>query len=171
MYKVKNCDVKNVRIRLNRQKKSTVYHKTTIYSVHFEYLTKKRKIWYPDFFPEFPDPVFSRKKSLRDFAPWKTLGHFEDFVTKQSFISPSVTWQKLADMKSAKNILFWGIESFLRKTLLQRPPLKSNFRKIWGQKFSGIRIRIFHPDSIFSGISGFFLLFVIKITYSQFVVK
>ena len=60
------------------------------------------------FFPDFPDPVFSRIFFLRGLAGGQTLGHFDRFATKLNDISPSVTWQKLADMKNAKNILFWG---------------------------------------------------------------
>ena len=61
--------------------------------------------------------------------------------------------------------------SFYRKIALQRPPLKSDFRKIWGEKFSGIRIRIFYPDSIFSGFSGFFWIFLFEILFTCIVVK
>ena len=60
------------------------------------------------FFPEFPDPVFFPEKKLRRLAHGQTLGHFDRFVTNFNVISPSVTWQKLADVKNAKNILFWG---------------------------------------------------------------
>ena len=108
--KLKIVMPKNVRISLNRQKKSTVYHKTTIYGVHSEYIIKKIKIWYPDFFPDFPDPVFSRKKKLLRLAHGQTLRHF--VVNKSLFhiLLSLATWQKLADMKNAKNILFWGKE-------------------------------------------------------------
>ena len=50
------------------------------------------------FFPDFPDPVFSRKFFLRGLAGGQTLGHF---VPKQSDISLSVTWKELANTKLA----------------------------------------------------------------------
>ena len=130
--------------------------KTLVFDVYYQNLIPNFWNLVSGFFPEFPDPVFFRKKSLRGFAPWKTLGHFVHFVPKQSYISPSVTWRKLEYMKNAKNILFWHLEPFFWKILLQKPPLKSDFRKIWGPKFSGFRIRFFTRTLYFSGFSGFF---------------
>ena len=60
-----------------------------------------------------------------------------------------------AKVQTVKTVIWPIKKSFLSKSLLQRPPLKSDFMKIWGQKISGIRIRIFDPGYIFSGFLFF----------------
>ena len=76
VYKVKNCDVKNVKICVNHKKKSTFHYKTIIYSVHSQNLTLNIRNFISGFFPDFPNPVFSRKKSVGELGRGKTFHHF-----------------------------------------------------------------------------------------------
>ena len=62
----------------------------------------------------------------------------------------------------------------LETNFISKTPQKSYISKIWGQNFSGIRIRTFHPDSIFSGFSrfpGVFWNFLFQMVFGRFVVK
>ena len=58
------------------------------------------------FFPDFPDPVFSRKKRVRRLAGGQILAHFIAHVKVSCFIYEFIWWQKVADMKNAKNCFY-----------------------------------------------------------------
>ena len=91
---------------MKSQKKSTFHHKTTISIVHSENLIQKWKIWYPDFFPDFPDPVFSRIFFLRGLAGGQTKCHFMSYINIFHILYEFIWWQKVADMKNAKNYFY-----------------------------------------------------------------
>ena len=55
------------------------------------------------FFPDFPDPVFSRKKRVRGLAGGQTIDQNALFKLLSPSVLPVTWWQKLADMKNAKN--------------------------------------------------------------------
>merc|ERR1712020_612186 len=114
------------------------------------------------FFPDFPDPVFSRKKTVRGHAQSQTMSHFVDFVTKFHHISPSVCGGMWSTRKMQKTcffrqkLTFLGLIIILDKNVFNKncSQLKTkNFKKIF---FSGIPDPVFHPDSTFSGFFEFF---------------
>ena len=71
-------------------------------------LTQNNKILISGFFPDFPDPVFSQNFFLLRLAKGQTLCQFFAHFYYINYICCLVTWQKLAGMKNAKNILFLG---------------------------------------------------------------
>ena len=88
------------------KKKSTFYHKTTISIVHSENLTKKRKKLYPDFFPDFPDPVFSRIFLVGGLGRDRTMCHFLGLINKACFMWKLEIGHDRTDAKNAKNYIY-----------------------------------------------------------------
>ena len=74
-----------------------------IYTILSQNLSLNMKNFISGFFPDFPDLVFSRKKTVRGLAGGQTI--YQNAIYKH--LSPSVPpvswWQKVADMKNAKN--------------------------------------------------------------------
>ena len=95
VYKVKNCDVKNVKICVNHKKKSTFHHKTIIYSVLSQNLTLNIRNFISGFFPDFPDPVFSRKKIVRGLARGQTIDHFITYIYIVLILYKITCWRML----------------------------------------------------------------------------
>merc|ERR1712001_352539 len=109
MGSLKNFDVKNDKISENYKKKSTFLNKTVHYTVQTQYLITNIRNFISRFFPDFPDPVFSRKFFLYGLVRGETLCHFVAQFYYINYICSLVCWQKLAGMKNAKNILFLGL--------------------------------------------------------------
>ena len=57
-----NCDFRNLKISQNYKKTSMFYYKTELLTVHSQNLIKNCRNFESGFFPDSPDPVFSRKK-------------------------------------------------------------------------------------------------------------
>ena len=55
------------------------------------------------FFPDFPDPVFSRKIFLGEVGGGQILAHFIAQVKVSYFIYKLKLWHDVADAKSAEN--------------------------------------------------------------------
>ena len=55
------------------------------------------------FFPEFPDPVFSRKKIVGEVGGGQTLAHFIAHVKVSCYIYKLKLWHDVADAKSVEN--------------------------------------------------------------------
>ena len=64
------------------KKTSTFFFITDNYAVQSQYLTTNIGNFISGFFPDFPDPVFSRKKTVCRLVQSQTPGHFVNFVTK-----------------------------------------------------------------------------------------
>ena len=98
-----NLKNRNVRISENYKKTSTFYHKIVIYAFHSQNLIKIPGFLDPEFFRIFRIRFFSGYKTVRGLAGGQTI----DQNAMLKFLSPSVLpviwWQKLADMKNAKN--------------------------------------------------------------------
>ena len=107
---LKNTDVKNYKISENYQKNSTFFCKTENCTVKFQYLTKNNGNFYPEFFRIFRIRFFPGIFSCRDLQGVKLFANFlATFTTYYiNYICSLVRWQKVAAMKNAKNILFWG---------------------------------------------------------------
>ena len=65
-YRLKDLHVKIVKFGKNYKQNSFI--KTAVFDVDYQNLITNFKNLVSGFFPEFPDPVFFRKKSLRGFA-------------------------------------------------------------------------------------------------------
>ena len=85
--------------------------------MHFENLTQNRKKIDIRIFPDFPDPVFFPGKKLRRLAHGQTLRHLMVYKSLFHILLSLATWQKLADMKNAKNLLFWNNIHFIKKRI------------------------------------------------------
>ena len=70
---------------------------------------KNSKNFISGFFPDFPDPVFSRNFFLEGLGGGQTLCHFVAYFYYINYLCSLACWQKLAGMKNAKNILFLGL--------------------------------------------------------------
>ena len=81
-YRLGNLSFKKVKISKNCKKTSQFYHKTVFYVFHSQNLIKNSRNFESGFFPDFPDPVFSRKKTVCGLVQSQTPGHFVNFVTK-----------------------------------------------------------------------------------------
>merc|ERR1712001_313877 len=108
MGSLKNFDVKNDKISENYKKKSTFFNKTVHYTVQTQYLITNIGNFISGFFPDFPDPVFSRKFFLDGLGRGQTLCHFVAYFYYINYLCSLVGWQGVADMKNAKNILVLG---------------------------------------------------------------
>ena len=75
-YRLGNLSFKKVKISKNCKKTSQFYHKTVFYVFHSQNLIKNSRNFESGFFPDFPDPVFSRKKRVRGLAGGQILAHF-----------------------------------------------------------------------------------------------
>ena len=69
----------------------------------YQNLIENTQIFVSGFFPEFPDPVFSRKKTVRGLAGGQTMHQNAMFKHLSTSVPPFTWWQKVADMKNAKN--------------------------------------------------------------------
>ena len=58
------------------------------------------------FFPDFPDPVFSRKKRVRGLAGGQILAHFIAHVKVSCFIYELKLGHDGADAKNAENYIY-----------------------------------------------------------------
>ena len=74
-----------------------------LYTVHSQNLTKN--IWnlISGFFPEFPDPVFSPEKKVREVAGGQILAHAMAHVKLSCFIYKLKLGHDGADTKNAEN--------------------------------------------------------------------
>ena len=55
------------------------------------------------FFPDFPDPVFSRKKIVGEVGGGQIFAHFIGHVKVSYFIYKLKLWHDVADAKSEEN--------------------------------------------------------------------
>ena len=148
MHSLKTFDVKNDQISENYKKTSTFLYKTVYYTVQSQYLTLKFKNFISGFFPDFPDPVFSRKLFLQRLADGQTLCQVFAHIYYINYVSSLVWWRKVEHMKNAKNILFLGKEPFLEKNYLTK--IVHNW-KIKNRK------KIFSRNSGSGFLSGFYI--------------
>ena len=110
-YRLRNLNFKNVKISQKCKKTSQFYHKTVFCAFYSQNLIKNSQNFKSGFFPDFPDPVFSRKKRVREVAGGQTLGHFVSYMNIFHILYEFIWWQKVADMKNAKNYFYLVSES------------------------------------------------------------
>ena len=103
MPSLKTFDVKNDQISENYKKTSTFLYKTVYYTVQSQYLTLKFKNFISGFFPDFPDPVFSRKKTVCGLVQGQAVGHFITCVYIVQILYKAICWRLSEYMKIAKN--------------------------------------------------------------------
>ena len=77
-----------------------------IYSVHSQNLTLNIRNFISGFFPDFPDPVFSRNFCLERLGDGQIKCHFVSYMNTFHILYEFIWWQKVADTKNAKNYFY-----------------------------------------------------------------
>ena len=73
------------------------------YTVHSQNLTSNIRNLISGFFPELPDPVFSREKIVGEVGGGQIFAHFIGHVKVSYFIYKLKLWHDVADAKSVEN--------------------------------------------------------------------
>ena len=110
--RLKNGYFKNIRFVENDKNFFAMIHISSQGMFKSQYLSKNSWNFISRFFPDFPDPVFSRKKIVCGLVQSQTLCQYFAHFYYINYICSLVRWQKVADMKNAKNILFWAKNRF-----------------------------------------------------------
>ena len=105
-YRLGNLNFKIVKISKNCKKTSQFYHKTAFYVFHSQNLIKNRQYFESGFFPDFPDPVFSRNFCLERLGDGQIKCHFVSYMNTFHILYEFIWWQKVADTKNAKNYFY-----------------------------------------------------------------
>ena len=100
---MKNLYVKYDKSSENRKITSKFLYKIVHSSVSSQYLTTNFGNFISGFFPDFPDPVFSRNFLLGKLGQGQIKCHFVSFMNIFHILYSFLWWQKVADMKNAKN--------------------------------------------------------------------
>ena len=79
-------------------------------------LIKNYRNFVSGFFPDFPDPVFSRNFFVEKLGEGQTRCHFLSYVNIFHILYKFFWWQKVADMKNAKNC-FYVVRQILKISL------------------------------------------------------
>ena len=115
--RLKNGNFKNIKIVENCKNFFALMHLSSQGMFQIAISVKNSWNFFSGFFPDFPDPVFSRKKIVCGLVQSQTLCQSFAHFYYINYISSLVLWRNVENMKNAKNILFWGLQSFLRKNL------------------------------------------------------
>ena len=106
IFSQRNWHFKNIKIVENFKKTQLLFINQHFCMFIKQNLFQNIKNFISGFFPDFPDPVFSLKKIVREVAGGQTKCQFVSYLNIFHILQTSTWWQKLADMKNAKNLLY-----------------------------------------------------------------
>ena len=115
--RLKNGNFKNKKIVENCKTFFALMHLSSQGIFQIAISVKNSWNFFSGFLPDFPDPVFSQKKIVCGLVQSQTLCQYFAHFYYINYIGSLVWWRKVENLKNAKNILFWGLQSFLRKNL------------------------------------------------------
>ena len=113
MFSLRNHNFKNVGIPENDIKTFILCHKTLHITVLCQNLIKISWNFVSGFFPDFPDPVFSRKKRVRGLAGGQFFVHLLANIYILSFIDKLGLGHDGADAKSKENYIYVVVQYLL----------------------------------------------------------